>query len=51
MAAGVELDGDESAFVARYIDAQGSMLGAVAANRPADTAALRLELAALASVA
>jgi NADPH-dependent 2,4-dienoyl-CoA reductase/sulfur reductase-like enzyme len=51
MAAGVELDGDESSFVARYIDAQGSMLGAVAANRPADTAALRLELAALASVA
>lgn len=51
MAAGVELDGDESSFVARYVDAQGSMLGAVAANRPADTAALRLELAALASVA
>jgi hypothetical protein len=51
MAAEVELDGDESSFVARYIDAQGLMLGAVAANRPADTAALRLELAALASVA
>jgi hypothetical protein len=51
MAAGVELDGDESAFVARYIDERGSILGAVAANRPAATAALRLELAALASVA
>ncbi len=51
MAAGVELDGDENSFVARYIDEEGSMLGAVAANRPAATAALRLELAALASVA
>jgi 3-phenylpropionate/trans-cinnamate dioxygenase ferredoxin reductase subunit len=51
MAAGVELDGDEASFVARYIDAQGSMVGAVAANRPADTAALRRELAALASAA
>ena len=28
----VELEGDETAFVARYFDARGAMLGAVAAN-------------------
>jgi 3-phenylpropionate/trans-cinnamate dioxygenase ferredoxin reductase component len=47
----VELEGDETAFVARYFDVAGTMLGAVAANRPAATADLRRELAAVASAA
>jgi len=47
----MELEGDETAFVARYFDARGAMLGAVAANRPAATADLRRELAAVASAA
>ena len=50
-AAVVELEGDESSFVARYFDARGTVLGAVAANRPAATADLRRELAAVPSAA
>jgi NADPH-dependent 2,4-dienoyl-CoA reductase/sulfur reductase-like enzyme len=50
-AAVVELDGDERSFVARYLDSDGTVLGAVAANRPTATAELRLELAAVASAA
>ena len=50
-AATVELEGDETAFVTRYFDARGVMLGAVAANSPAATADLRRELAAVASAA
>jgi NADPH-dependent 2,4-dienoyl-CoA reductase/sulfur reductase-like enzyme len=50
-AAAVELQGDESSFVARYFDARGAVLGAVAANRPAETPRLRQELAAVASAA
>jgi NADPH-dependent 2,4-dienoyl-CoA reductase/sulfur reductase-like enzyme len=41
----VEIDGDESEFVARYRTADGSLVAALAANRPADARALRRELA------
>ena len=41
----VELDGDESEFVARYRAADGGLVAALAANRPADVRALRRELA------
>lgn len=50
-AAATELEGDENSFVARYFDANGVVLGAVAANRPAATSGLRQELAAVASAA
>jgi NADPH-dependent 2,4-dienoyl-CoA reductase/sulfur reductase-like enzyme len=50
-AALVDLDGDETSFVARYLDEHGGVLGAVAANRPAATAGLRQELAAVPSAA
>jgi 3-phenylpropionate/trans-cinnamate dioxygenase ferredoxin reductase component len=43
-AASVDIDGDESEFVARYRDAEGRLLAALAANRPAEVAALRREL-------
>jgi NADPH-dependent 2,4-dienoyl-CoA reductase/sulfur reductase-like enzyme len=42
----VELDGDEASFVARYLDAEGRTLAALAANRQAEIGALRRELAA-----
>ena len=42
----VEIDGDESAFVARYLDEDGGTLAALAANRQAEVGALRRELAA-----
>jgi 3-phenylpropionate/trans-cinnamate dioxygenase ferredoxin reductase component len=42
----VELDGDADAFVARYVDEHGRLLAALSANRPAETASLRRELAA-----
>jgi 3-phenylpropionate/trans-cinnamate dioxygenase ferredoxin reductase component len=40
----VELDGGDAEFVARYRDADGRLLAALAANRPAEVAALRREL-------
>jgi NADPH-dependent 2,4-dienoyl-CoA reductase/sulfur reductase-like enzyme len=49
--AAVELEGNESSFVARYFDAHGVVLGAVAANRPTAAAVLRQELVAVASAA
>jgi 3-phenylpropionate/trans-cinnamate dioxygenase ferredoxin reductase component len=42
----VELDGDDDSFTARYVDQGGRLLAALAANRPAETASLRRELAA-----
>jgi NADPH-dependent 2,4-dienoyl-CoA reductase/sulfur reductase-like enzyme len=42
----VELDGDERAFVARYLRHDGGPAAALAVNRPRDVAALRRELAA-----
>lgn len=42
----VELDGTDDSFTARYLDEHGRLLAALAANRPAETAALRRELAA-----
>jgi 3-phenylpropionate/trans-cinnamate dioxygenase ferredoxin reductase subunit len=42
----VELDGDNDSFTARYVDEHGRLLAALAANRPAETATLRRELAA-----
>jgi 3-phenylpropionate/trans-cinnamate dioxygenase ferredoxin reductase subunit len=50
-AALVELEGDETSFVARYLDPRGHMLGGLAANRPEETALLRQALGTLASVA
>jgi 3-phenylpropionate/trans-cinnamate dioxygenase ferredoxin reductase subunit len=50
-AARVALEGGDSSFVARYLDARGRVLGAVAANRPDATAGLRQELAAVPSAA
>jgi 3-phenylpropionate/trans-cinnamate dioxygenase ferredoxin reductase subunit len=41
----VELEGDESEFVARYRDADGRLVAALAANRAAELGALRHELA------
>jgi 3-phenylpropionate/trans-cinnamate dioxygenase ferredoxin reductase subunit len=43
-AAGVDLDGDDDAFVARYVGDEGTVLGALAVNRPRDVPALRREL-------
>jgi 3-phenylpropionate/trans-cinnamate dioxygenase ferredoxin reductase subunit len=42
----VVIEGDESSFTARYHDRDGRLLAALAANRTADIAALRRELAA-----
>jgi 3-phenylpropionate/trans-cinnamate dioxygenase ferredoxin reductase subunit len=42
----VELEGDDDSFTARYVDEHGRLLAALAANRPAETASLRRELAA-----
>jgi len=42
----VVLEGDESSFTARYHDARGRLLAALAANRTADVASFRRELAA-----
>jgi NADPH-dependent 2,4-dienoyl-CoA reductase/sulfur reductase-like enzyme len=44
-AEGVELEGDDSEFVARYRAADGRLVAALAANRPAAVGALRRELA------
>ena len=42
----VELDGGEDSFTARYVDADGRLLSALAANRASELRTLRLELAA-----
>jgi 3-phenylpropionate/trans-cinnamate dioxygenase ferredoxin reductase subunit len=42
----VELEGGEDGFVARYLDAEGRLVAALAANRQAEVAELRRELAA-----
>jgi ferredoxin len=42
----VVLDGDKDEFTARYLDADGRLLSALAANRASQLRALRLELAA-----
>ena len=42
----VVLEGDEDAFTARYVDRQGRLLAALAANRAREMASLRRELAA-----
>jgi NADPH-dependent 2,4-dienoyl-CoA reductase/sulfur reductase-like enzyme len=44
-AAGVEIDGHDSEFVARYLSTDGRLVAALAANRPREVAALRAELA------
>lgn len=44
--AAVELDGAEDAFTARYVDRDGRVLSALAANRARELASLRRELAA-----
>jgi NADPH-dependent 2,4-dienoyl-CoA reductase/sulfur reductase-like enzyme len=43
--AGVELEGGEESFLARYQDDEGRLVGALGANRPAEVASLRRELA------
>jgi NADPH-dependent 2,4-dienoyl-CoA reductase/sulfur reductase-like enzyme len=43
--ASVEFDGDDEAFSARYLDGEGRLLAALAANRRTEVAALRRELA------
>jgi len=42
----VVLDGGDDSFTARYVDADGRLLSALAANRAAELRTLRLELAA-----
>jgi 3-phenylpropionate/trans-cinnamate dioxygenase ferredoxin reductase subunit len=42
----VEIDGGSDAFSARYLDSDGRLLAALAANRPAEVAPLRRELGA-----
>jgi NADPH-dependent 2,4-dienoyl-CoA reductase/sulfur reductase-like enzyme len=42
----VDLDGDEGSFTARYLDRDGQLVGALAANRADAVARLRRELAA-----
>lgn len=44
----VELDGDSSSFRARYVGEAGETLGVLLANRPAEVAAARRELASAA---
>jgi NADPH-dependent 2,4-dienoyl-CoA reductase/sulfur reductase-like enzyme len=41
----IELEGGEEGFVARYQDDEGRLVAALGANRPADVASLRRELA------
>jgi 3-phenylpropionate/trans-cinnamate dioxygenase ferredoxin reductase subunit len=41
----VELDGDDERFLARYRNRDGRLVGALGANRPAEVASLRRELA------
>jgi 3-phenylpropionate/trans-cinnamate dioxygenase ferredoxin reductase subunit len=41
----VELDGSEDSFTARYVTPDGRLLAALTANRSADIAAFRRELA------
>jgi 3-phenylpropionate/trans-cinnamate dioxygenase ferredoxin reductase subunit len=41
----VEIEGSDHSFSARYLDGEGRLLAALAANRPAEIAALRRELA------
>jgi 3-phenylpropionate/trans-cinnamate dioxygenase ferredoxin reductase subunit len=41
----VELDGGEESFLARYHDTEGRLVAALGANRPAEVAGLRRELA------
>lgn len=41
----VELDGSEESFTGRYLGADGQLVAALAANRPADVATFRRELA------
>ena len=41
----VEIEGGENEFVARYLAADGSLLAALAANRPAEVGGFRKELA------
>jgi 3-phenylpropionate/trans-cinnamate dioxygenase ferredoxin reductase subunit len=47
--ASVEIDGDPGSFTARYRDADGRLLAALAANRPRTVGALRRELAGTAT--
>lgn len=47
--AAVELDGDATEFTARYLDADGRLLAALAANRPREIGSLRRELAGAAA--
>ena len=42
----VEIDGSDDSFTARYLDAEGRLLSALAANSSSQLRALRLELAA-----
>jgi NADPH-dependent 2,4-dienoyl-CoA reductase/sulfur reductase-like enzyme len=42
----IEIDGDRDAFTARFLDVNGRLLAALTANRTAQTAALRRQLAA-----
>jgi hypothetical protein len=44
----VELEGGERGFLARYQDDEGRLVAALGANRPAEVASLRRELAAAA---
>jgi 3-phenylpropionate/trans-cinnamate dioxygenase ferredoxin reductase subunit len=48
-ATGVQIDGEPETFTARYFDADGRLVAALAANRPAEVAALRRDLAARAA--
>ena len=41
----VELDGEPGSFVARYLEADGAAVAALAVNRPAEVGRLRSELA------
>lgn len=41
----VELDGEPGSFVARYLEADGAAVAALAVNRPAEVSRLRAELA------
>jgi 3-phenylpropionate/trans-cinnamate dioxygenase ferredoxin reductase component len=47
-AVGVEIDGDEDSFAARYRDAAGRTVAVLLANKPAEVGAARRELAAAA---
>ena len=42
--AAIELDGGSEGFIARYHDAEGRLVAALGANRPAEVASLRREL-------